>query len=254
MVRIDNEDIAHLKKILKENKNILFLCHHNADPDAIGAAIALKYLADTLNKSEDKNLRISADSVSKLSKNILEELGENIEVVQYPKLLDVVFFVDTSTLNQITVNNKELKNSTLIIVDHHKKTDLCHLCTLSIVEEGATSTCEIVSEIFRKMNIYPPKSIRVALLCGILYDTKHLKLAKEKTFQIIAWLIRDINFQRIIYLLTQDMDESKRIAHLKACNRMELREFEGYVVALSHVSSHEASCAKTLVSIGADIS
>ncbi|MBW9221968.1 bifunctional oligoribonuclease/PAP phosphatase NrnA [Methanothermococcus sp. SCGC AD-155-C09] len=254
MIKIDSKDINFLKKILKENKNILFLCHHNADPDAIGAAIALKYLANILNKSEDKNLRISADSVSKLSKNILEELGESIEVVQYPKLLNVVFFVDTSSLNQITVNTQELKNSILVMVDHHKKTDLSHLCSLSIVDEGATSTCEIVSEIFRRMNICPPKDIRVALLCGILYDTKHLKLAKEETFQIIAWLIRDINFQRILYLLTQDMDESKRIAHLKACSRMEIREVEGYIVALSHVSSHEASCAKTLVSIGADIS
>jgi len=253
MVRLRSEDVNRLKEILQENKNILFLCHHNADPDAIGAAIALKYLAEILNKSEDKTLIISADSVSKLSKNILEEIGEEVEVVQYPKLLDVVFFVDTSNLNQVKVNTQELKHSTLVVIDHHKKTELSELCTLSIVDEGATSTCEIVSQIFREMGIYPPKNIRVALLCGILYDTKHLKLAREETFQIIAWLIRGINFQRILSLLTQEMDESKRMAHLKACSRMELREAGGYIVALSHVSSFEASCAKTIVSIGADV-
>jgi len=253
MVRLRSEDVNRLKEILQENKNILFLCHHNADPDAIGAAIALKYLAEVLNKSEDKTLIISADSVSKLSKNILEEIGEEVEVVQYPKLLDVVFFVDTSNLNQVKVDTQELKHSTLVVIDHHKKTELSELCTLSIVDEGATSTCEIVSQIFREMGIYPPKNIRVALLCGILYDTKHLKLAREETFQIIAWLIRGINFQRILSLLTQEMDESKRMAHLKACSRMELREAGGYIVALSHVSSFEASCAKTIVSIGADV-
>ncbi|MBW9223447.1 bifunctional oligoribonuclease/PAP phosphatase NrnA [Methanothermococcus sp. SCGC AD-155-E23] len=253
MVRLKSEDINRLKKILQENKSILFLCHHNADPDAIGAAIALKYLAKVLNKSEDKTLVISADSISKLSKNILEEIGEEVEVVQYPKLLDVVFFVDTSNLNQVKVDTQELKSSTLVVIDHHKKTELSELCTLSIVDEGATSTCEIVSQIFREMGIYPPRDIRIALLCGILYDTKHLKLAREETFQIIAWLIRGINFQRILSLLTQEMDESKRMAHLKACSRMELREVGGYIVALSHVSSFEASCAKTIVSIGADV-
>lgn len=254
MVKLKSEDVINLKKILQENRNILFLCHHNADPDAVGAAVALKYLADVLNKGEDKNLKISADSISKLSKNILEEIGEEVEIVQYPKLLDVVFFVDTSNLNQVKVSTQELKNSILVMIDHHKKTDLLDLCTFSIVDEGATSTCEIVSQIFRKMGIYPPKGIRVALLCGILYDTKHLKLAREETFQIIAWLIKGINFQRILSLLTQEMDESKRMAHLKACSRMELREVDRYIVALSYVSSYEASCAKTIVSIGADVS
>ena len=216
MVKLKSEDIAHLKKILQENKNILFLCHHNADPDAVGAAVALKYLADVLNRWEDKTLKISADSISKLSRNVLEEIGEEIEVVQYPKLLDVVFFVDTSNLNQVKVDTEELKDSILVVIDHHKRTELSDLCTLSILDEGATSTCEIVSQIFREMGIYPPKEIRIGLLCGILYDTKHLKLAKEETFYTIAWLIKGINFQRVLSLLTQEMDESKRMAHLKA--------------------------------------
>ena len=254
MVNLEKEKILHLKKILQENKNILFLCHHNADPDAIGAAVALKYLADVLNKEEDKNLRISADSISKLSKNVLEEIGEEVEVVQYPKLSDVVFFVDTSNLNQVKVNTEDLKDAILVVIDHHKKTDLSDICNLSIVDEGATSTCEIVSQIFREIGIYPPKEIRIALLCGILYDTKHLKLARAETFYTIAWLIKDINFQKVLSLLTQEMDESKRMAHLKACSRMELREVDGYIVALSYVSSYEASCAKTIVSIGADVS
>ena len=253
MVKLRREDILHLKKILEENKSILFLCHHNADPDAVGAAVALKYLGEVLNKSENKTLKISTDSISKLSKHILEEIGENIEVVQYPKLLEVVFFVDTSNLNQVKIDSKELGNSISVVVDHHKRTELAELCTLSIVDERATSTCEIVSQIFRDLGIYPPKNIRIALLCGILYDTKHLKLAREETFQIITWLIKGINFQQVLSFLTQEMDESKRIAHLKACSRMELREVGGYIVALSHVSSFEASCAKTIVSIGADV-
>nr|WP_048058041.1 bifunctional oligoribonuclease/PAP phosphatase NrnA [Methanothermococcus okinawensis] len=246
--------MIQLKKIFRDENDILFLCHHNADPDAVGAAIGLKYLADTLNKSKNKNIRISANSVSKLSKSILEDLNEDIEIVYSPKLSKVVFFVDTSSLNQVSVDENKLKDSKIILIDHHRKTDLINLCDLYIVNEKSPSTCEIVSNIFREMNIYPPKNIRTALLCGIVYDTKHLKLANEGTFNTIAWLIKGISFQKILYLLTQESDESKRIAHLKACSRMELRELNKCIIALSHVSSHEASCAKTIVSIGADVS
>ncbi len=248
-----NEKITQLKKIFREENNILFLCHHNADPDAVGASIGLKYLANTLNKSKNKNLRISANSVSKLSRAVLEGLNEDIEIVHYPKLAKVVFFIDTSSLNQVSIDESKLKESKVVLIDHHKKTDLVNLCDLYIVDEKSPSTCEIVSNIFREMNIYPPKNIRTALLCGIVYDTKHLKLANEGTFNTIAYLIRGISFQKILYLLTQESDESKRIAHLKACSRMELKEINKCIVALSHVSSYEASCAKTIVSIGADV-
>lgn len=241
-----------LKKYLKTANEILFLGHHNADPDAIGAAIGLKYLATSFKNHKSKNIRISANSVSKLSRSIIEELNEEIEIVEYPKLPELVFLVDTSSLNQITVNENQLKESKVILIDHHKKTDLVNICDLYIVDENSPSTCEIVSKIFRDMNIYPPKKVRMALLCGILYDTKHLKIAKESTFNIISWLIKDISFQKILYLLSQESEPSKRIAHLKACSRMELKELDKYIVALSHISSHEASCAKTIVSIGAD--
>jgi len=253
----NSNNINHLKKLFKEKNNILFLCHHNADPDAIGGALGLKYLANSFNKSKKSNIIISTNSVSKLTRNILSELNETVEIVNYPKLLDVVCFVDTSSLNQVLIDENKLSDKKVILIDHHKKTDLVDMCDFVIVDENSTSVCEIVANIFKKINIYPPKNIRTALLCGIVYDTKHLKLATEGTFNIISWLIRDISFQKILYLLTQESDESKKLAHLKACSRMELRIIKRgnrkYIVGLSNSSSNEASCAKTMVSIGADI-
>ncbi|UXM84238.1 DHH family phosphoesterase [Methanococcus aeolicus] len=252
-----SDNIDHLKKLFKEKNNILFLCHHNADPDAIGGALGLKYLANSFNKNKNPNIIISTNSVSKLTRNILLELNESVEIVNYPKLLDIVCFVDTASLNQVMIDENKLLDKNIILIDHHKKTDLVNICDLVIVDENSTSVCEIVANIFKKINIYPPKNIRTALLCGIVYDTKHLKLATEGTFNIISWLIKDISFQKILYLLTQESDESKKLAHLKACSRMELHTIkqgnQKYIVALSNSSSNEASCAKTMVSIGADI-
>ncbi|WP_456472174.1 DHH family phosphoesterase [Methanocaldococcus sp.] len=228
------------------------LCHHNADPDAIGSAIALKYLIKQFN--ENCSCKIIADSISKVSKNILNDINEEVTIESYPKLPKTVFIVDTSSINQLKVNLDELKNKDVILIDHHKKTELADLCKVSIVKEYP-STSEILAEIYKNLDIYPPKNVRIALLCGIVYDTKHLKLANSKTFETISYLLKnnDISFNKILGLLNLESDYSKRTAHLKACSRMTLKEFNGLNIALSYVSSHEASCAKTIVSIGADI-
>ncbi|MCS3900662.1 DHH family phosphoesterase [Methanococcus voltae] len=264
-------DIEKLKEILKSDE-ILFLCHHNADPDAIGACIGLRFLAEHINKPKKlKNVksdeetgtnpktgkyRISANSISKISRNMLEEiqnLSYDIEILEYPKIPKKVFLVDTSSINQITVNKEKLYESYVSMVDHHKKTELADKCDFLIVNEESTSTCEMVSRILKDINLFPPKNVRTALLCGIAYDTKHLKLASEETFKLITWLIKDISFQRILYLLSQESEKGKRIAHLKACSRMQIEEMDGLIITISNASSYEASCAKTAVSIGADL-
>ncbi|ENN95972.1 hypothetical protein J422_05000 [Methanocaldococcus villosus KIN24-T80] len=239
-----------IEEYLKRD-SILFLCHHNADPDAIGSAVALKYLSKYLNPNA--NVRIVADSISKISKNILNEINEKVDIELYPSLPETVFIVDTASINQLKVDFEELKKRDVILIDHHKRTELADICKYTIIKEDYPSTSEIVTEIFKELNIYPPKNIRIALLCGIVYDTKHLKLATQKTFEIISYLIKDISFQKILSMLTHESDISKRVAHLKACSRMRIKEYNGIKIALSHVSSYEASCAKTIVSIGADV-
>ncbi|WP_423792747.1 DHH family phosphoesterase [Methanocaldococcus indicus] len=239
-----------LLEFLKRDE-ILFLCHHNADPDAVGSCIALKYLAKYLNPKS--NVRVVADSINKVSKNILREISDNIDIEVYPKLPSTVFVVDTASTSQLKVNVDELKKRDVVLIDHHKPSDLYDIAKLKIVDENSPSTSEIVAKIFKDLNIYPPKNVRLALLCGIVYDTKHLKLAKPETFSIISYLVKDISFNKVIYLLTNEGDEGKKIANLKACKRMILKEYKDIVIALSHVSSYEASAAKTLVSIGADV-
>ncbi len=252
-MKITEDTINNLKNTIKNSKNMTILCHHNADPDAIGSALSMQYLVNLLNKN--CNVRVVCDSISALSKSILKEyeLSKLVEVEEYPKLGDTVIFVDTSNLNQLKIFEEELSNKNLIIIDHHKKTSLYDKCNLKIINENSTSTCEIVSYIFKYMNIFPPKYIRELLLCGIVYDTKHLKKGKGNTFEIIGWLIKKINYQKILYLLSTESDISKRIAHLKSCSRMDIKMVDDYIVSLSHASSYESSCAKTIVSIGADI-
>ena len=47
------------------------------------------------------------------------------------------------------------------------------------------------------------------------------------------------------------MDQSERIARLKACRRAKIVKINDWIIAFSHVSAFEASAARSLVDLGA---
>jgi nanoRNase/pAp phosphatase (c-di-AMP/oligoRNAs hydrolase) len=49
------------------------------------------------------------------------------------------------------------------------------------------------------------------------------------------------------------MDFSERVARLKASRRVRLFSVKGRIVALSHVSAYQASAARALIDLGADV-
>ena len=54
-------------------------------------------------------------------------------------------------------------------------------------------------------------------------------------------------------MLSLPMDPSERIARLKACQRAKLMKIDDWIIALSHVSAFQASAARALISLGADL-
>ncbi|TRO53997.1 hypothetical protein E2P63_01845 [Candidatus Bathyarchaeota archaeon] len=49
------------------------------------------------------------------------------------------------------------------------------------------------------------------------------------------------------------MDFSERIARMKACRRAKLMKFGNWIIALSYVSSYQASAARALIDVGAHL-
>jgi len=53
--------------------------------------------------------------------------------------------------------------------------------------------------------------------------------------------------------LIAPMDISERIARLKACRRMKLMRIYGWLIVFSHVGSFQASAARALIDVGANL-
>ncbi|MEM3479870.1 MAG: DHH family phosphoesterase, partial [Candidatus Bathyarchaeia archaeon] len=238
-------------------KSALILCHQNADPDAICSSYALIKLLKYF-KPEIEVEVASPESVSKVSKSILERFSMRVEN-EKPNFskADIIFMLDTSTVQQLGEWRKNVCESASpkIVIDHHTPhPETVKITSLCVCREDLSSTCEIIHDFFKEANVKPSRDVAEALFLGIAFDTRHFTLASSSTFKVISELIDlGVDAQEILQLLLVPMDVSERIARLKACRRMRLMRIYGWVIAFSHVGSFQASAARALVDVGASL-
>lgn len=237
-------------------KLVVLLCHHNADPDAVCAAFAFSKLLEHLHPG--LNIEIAAaQGPSRLSKFLLNSLPVKLNWQPRIEEAEVIVLLDTNTILQLDVWGERVKASkaSLIVIDHHAShPETERLAAVSVADEKASSTCEIVYRLFKEAKIELTQTVAKALFLGIAFDTRHFVLASSATLKAVADLIDfGVKAEETLTLLSLPMDPSERIARLKASRRMGLLRFGEWVVALSHVSAYQASAARALIGLGAHV-
>ena len=144
----------HIKKILAlidelDAKLAVLLCHHNADPDAICAAFAFKGLLNHLKPNLKTEIAV-ASGPSRLSKSILAVLP--IEIKDEPRIetADILVLLDTNTIQQLDETSQKItSDQSLLVIDHHANhPETENIASLSVTDENASSTCEIIYQLF----------------------------------------------------------------------------------------------------------
>ncbi len=247
------EIVALIDKL--DAKLAVLLCHHNADPDAIGAAYAFKGLLQHLRPNLETEIGAAAGP-SRLSKVMINVLS--IELVEQPRIetADLVVLLDTNTIQQLDEWSTKI-NSTqpIVIIDHHAShPETEQRATFSVSDETVSSTCELVYRLFKEAEVKPSLDEAKALFLGISFDTRHFIIATSETLKIVAELAETgVKVQETISILSLPMEPSERLARLKAAERIKLIKVNDWVIALSHVSAYQASACRGLISLGAHV-
>ncbi|MCW4052504.1 MAG: DHH family phosphoesterase [Candidatus Bathyarchaeota archaeon] len=235
---------------------VLILGHHNADPDAIGAAFALSSLLQRLRPRLNTEVA-AAEGPSRLSKHILTVTPVKLTKVPHIEEADSIILVDTNTIQQLGdwADRVKASRSPIIVIDHHARhPETERQAALCISDESVSSTCEIIYRFFMDMNVRFTESEAKLLFLGIAFDTRHFILANSTTLKIVADLIDSgVNAQEALSLLSLPMEESERIARLKASRRVKLLKIGGWIIAFSRVGAYQASAARALISLGAHV-
>jgi nanoRNase/pAp phosphatase (c-di-AMP/oligoRNAs hydrolase) len=250
------EEFSRIINEIDKNR-VSILCHRNADPDALCSAFALKKLLELIIKDLHIEI-ITPEGASSLTNRVITHFNIKVadrESIQDP---DLIIVLDTGSLIQLSTSMDFVKKvrAKKIFIDHHLKSkQIEEIADLYIIEPESSSTCEIVYQLYKNQNLQPDHETALALIVGIMFDTRHFYLGDGKTFQITSKLLDvGVSIPEAKEILTKEMDISERIARLKACQRLSLYRIDDKLIVTSKVNSFQSSVSRGLISIGSDAS
>ena len=184
-----------LRELISRSSNVIICGHRNMDFDCVGAAIGMARAAQSLHKQTciiEKTGGVE-EKLSAVLKENSDELKEEVHFVTENEALNqlqantLVIMVDHHNAKQS--NGSKVLESTkkVAIIDHHRRTaEMGVQPVLVYIEAGASSACELITEMF------PYISPRVEIseldanimLAGMMIDTNRFHVRTgSRTFE-----------------------------------------------------------------------
>ncbi|NHI83094.1 MAG: hypothetical protein EAX81_02150 [Candidatus Thorarchaeota archaeon] len=245
-----------LEFLLRGAKNVLILGHHNADPDAVCAMLAMQYIYNALNPKGAATL--VSDDVSKLSNQVLESLTPGATVsTSSDKTHDLVVILDTNNRYQLgsSVESLLLDPKRTIVIDHHGiNPDIASLAEHTIIRSDTSSTCEIMFDLSKELGVELTPAVATLLLTGMIFDTRRFFYSGAEALSTALELIdAGADYSQSVNSLIVKPERSERIARLKAAGRCRIHLLGDWVIAISKINAFEASSCRGLIELGADV-
>ncbi len=185
-----------LKEIITVSSNVLIMGHRYSDLDSLGAAFGLANIVENLGIEA----KIVVDREQTMAKTLVEYLDSNgygALLINEKQALDVTdedtLLVVLDTHRPSFCESQEVYKNVLrtVVIDHHRKaTDFIDNALVFYNETTASSTCEIITELWQYMGIGDMNMhIAEALMAGIMLDTKNFVLGTGvRTYEAAAYL------------------------------------------------------------------
>lgn len=176
--------MAHaLRDLIQHSSNVIICGHKNADFDCIGSAICLSKMASAFNKpvsiiAKTGGIEEKLDAAMKANE---AELAQDISFVTegeaINQLKDDTLVIMTDHHNILQSNGAKLLESAqrVVVIDHHRRsTDMGVKPILIYIEAGASSTCELLTEMipFVSSKVDISELEATFMLAGMTIDTR----------------------------------------------------------------------------------
>ncbi|MDB3984233.1 bifunctional oligoribonuclease/PAP phosphatase NrnA [Acidimicrobiia bacterium] len=146
------------------NLPILITGHVNPDGDAIGSALALKLLLDSMQIDSTVSFDITGDLPSNLN-----HLPYDLITTPQVDSFDTVFVFDCGNSSRLgDLEEIVLNSSKVVVVDHHIDPTFGDI---QIIDPKAASTTQVLYRIFKEEELPISKEIADCLMTGLITDT-----------------------------------------------------------------------------------
>ena len=240
----------------KTLKDAVVICHRNADVDAYCSAYAVVQLIKEINPEAQINVA-SPKGLDVLAQRVQQKFNVKVNYSLDISKADLVVVVDTGDISLLGKWGDRLKStkSKKIFIDHHPLTESTKsVADLLFIDESASSSSEIVYRLFKAKKAELGQNLAQVLLLGILFDTRHLTIAKCRTIQSVSELCKKgASLVSSRELLEMPRRKSEIIARMKAAQRLRTYVAKELIIAVTNVSSFQASVANSLLNLGANM-
>ena len=223
-------DPTQVVAAINGNDRFVVVTHENPDGDALGSMLATTLGLRAAGKDASMYLTGTAPlpaeyaflDLAELSRTLPDDLGER-----------VLLAVDCANERRIGESATGVDGAKLVVnVDHHHDND--RFGDVSLIDDAASSTAEIVRDILRELDVTLTREIAQALYVGLVTDTGRFQYSNTtpKALELAAELVAA---GADVHDVFRHVYETVQFAKLKllarALERAEIYEGGGLVVS-----------------------
>jgi c-di-AMP phosphodiesterase-like protein len=197
--RVKARVIAHgFRALIDESSKVIIMGHKSPDMDSFGSALGVYRCVINRGKEAFIVLNEVTEGIQTLHATVKDKgIYQLINSIQAVDIVDdntLIVVVDTHKPSLTECPELIVDNDRIVLIDHHRRsTEFIDKAVLKYMEPYASSTSELVAEIFQYMENKPhiEKEEADALLAGITVDTKNFSIKTGvRTFDAAAYLRR----------------------------------------------------------------
>ncbi len=197
--RVKARVIAHgFRALIDESSKVIIMGHKSPDMDSFGSALGVYRCVINRGKEAFIVLNEVTEGIQTLHETVKDKgIYQLINSAQAVDIVDdntLIVVVDTHKPSLTECPELIEDNDRIVLIDHHRRsTEFIDKAVLKYMEPYASSTSELVAEIFQYMENKPhiEKEEADALLAGITVDTKNFSIKTGvRTFDAAAYLRR----------------------------------------------------------------
>jgi bifunctional oligoribonuclease and PAP phosphatase NrnA len=225
-------DLARVVDVLRANDRFLVTTHENPDGDALGSLLAMTLGLRSLGKDATMYLAGQAPLPGEYAFMNLAELRRELP----PDAADrVLVAVDCANESRLGPDPEILHNAPYTIdIDHHH--DNTRFGDVNLIVADASSTGEVLRDIFRELDVALTPEIAEALYIALVTDTGRFQYANTtpKALRLAAELVEA---GADVHRVFQGVYETVQFAKLKLLARALERAqvYEGGAVVVSYL-------------------
>ncbi len=224
-----------IDRLIRKASSIYIMGHKYLDLDAIGSAIGIYEYIKSLGK--DSTIIINDRVLEPGVKKIIDKMGDLYSIKRSSRIKvsnnSLIIIVDTNKDILLQDSNILSKTDNIIVIDHHDLKESSINKGIVVVDEDASSTCEMVSDFLEYSKTKIDEDVATILLSGIVLDTNNYVL-KTTT-----------NTFKASYYLTKMGADPSYVQYLLKQNLKKYIERQKVVTNVKIVDNIAISCAKS---------